>query len=259
MDNEKKILMEQVKELSKIVELKDEELLQKNTEIQKQRFEMQDMKLLLQTVQSRTEEIVKAERKSKEELNTANEIYETLRFFSADTEEREDRIDRKERDLQIRAEKLEQKEKKLKEKIIEMQNWEKTISGLQHRVYVQAAILGGLLLGVWLSAGLIGDLQRIVCFFGSWVSGMEGIAKGIPIFVIIFVVSGLIGGGCRCAHRYMDMVSLEVSFLVCLLGIMAKELFGLNSVVIVAAFEMTYVMIRSEIDARDPSSPFSRY
>ena len=74
VDDEKKILMDQVRELTKIVELKDEEIRKKDTEIREQKFQIQDMNLLIQEVQNRTDELLKEEKFSKKKLKERAEI-----------------------------------------------------------------------------------------------------------------------------------------------------------------------------------------
>mgnify|MGYP004473036853 CR=1 FL=1 len=258
MDEEKKILMDQLKELTKIVELKDEEIRQKNTEIREQKFQIKDMNLLIQEVQSRTEEILTEEKSSKKKLKEANELYDVMESFASDSLEREAKIDRKDQDLREREEELKQKEKNLDQKDFEIRNLKKTLSDQQRKIYMQAAILGSLLLGVWLSAGLIGDAKNIVRFADVLFSGSTGIAKVILILVVILVSTGLIKVGCRYVHRYLDMTSLNVSFLGCLAVIIAKEFLGWNSVTIFVAIEVIYVAIRSEVDARNENSLYYR-
>ena len=118
--------------------------------------------------------------------------------------------------------------------------------------------MGSLLLGVWLSAGLIGDAKNIVRFADVLFSGSTGIAKVILILVVILVSTGLIKVGCRYVHRYMDMISLEVSFMGCLVAIIAREFFRGNSVTIFVAIEVIYVIIRSAVDARNENSLYYR-
>lgn len=259
MDEEKKILMDQLKELTKIVELKDEEIRKKNTEIREKKFQIQDMNLLIQEVQRRTEEILTKEKKSKKKLKEANELYDVMESFASDSLEREAKIDRKDQDLREREEELKQKEKNLDQKDFEIRNLKKTLSDQQRKIYMQAAILGSLLLGVWLSAGLIGDAKSIVRFADVLISGSTGIAKAILILVVILVSTGLIKVGCRYVHRYLDMTSLNVSFLGCLAVIIAKEFLGWNSVTIFVVIEVIYVAIRSEVDARNENSLYYRH
>lgn len=258
MDEEKKILMDQLKELTKIVELKDEEIRKKNTEIREQKFQIQDMNLLIQEVQSRTDEILTEEKSSKKRLKEANELYDVMESFAADSLEREEKIDRKDQELREKEEELKQKKKFLDQKDFEIRNLKKTLSEQQRKIYMQAAILGSLLLGVWLSAGLIGDAKNIVRFADVLFSGSTGIAKVILILVVILVSTGLIKVGCRYVHRYMDMISLEVSFMGCLVAIIAREFFRGNSVTIFVAIEVIYVIIRSAVDARNENSLYYR-
>lgn len=258
MDDEKKILMNQVSELTKIVELKDEEIRQKNMEIREQKFQIQDMNLLIQEVQRRTEEILTEEKSSKKKLKEANELYDVMESFAADSLEREEKIDRKDQELREREEELKQKKKILDQKDFEIRNLKKTLSDQQRKIYMQAAILWSLLLGVWLSAGLIGDAKSIVGFADVLISGSTGIAKAILILVVILVSTGLIKVGCRYVHRYLDMTSVNVSFLGCLAVIIAKEFLGWNSVTIFVVIEVIYVAIRSELNARNENSPYYR-
>lgn len=258
MDDEKKILMNQVSELTKIVELKDEEIRQKNMEIREQKFQIQDMNLLTQEVQRRTEEILTEEKSSKKKLKEANELYDVMESFAADSLEREEKIDRKDQELREREEELKQKKKILDQKDFEIRNLKKTLSDQQRKIYMQAAILWSLLLGVWLSAGLIGDAKSIVGFADVLISGSTGIAKAILIVGVVLVVAGLIRIGCRYVHRYLDMTSVNVSFLGCLAVIIAKEFLGWNSVTIFVVIEVIYVAIRSELNARNENSPYYR-
>lgn len=258
MDDEKKILMDQVRKLTKIVELKDEEIRKKDTEIREQKFQIQDINLLFQEVQSRTEEILTEEKSSKKKLEMANELYDVMESFAADSLEREAEMDRKDQELQEREEELKKQEEILDQKNSEMQNLKNTLSDQQHKIYMQAAILGSLLLGVWFSAGLIGDVKSIVGFADVLISGSTGIAKGILIGVVALVVAGLIRIGCRYVHRYLDMISLEVSFVGCLAVIIAREFLGWNSVTIFVVTEVIYVAIRSEVDARNENSLYYR-
>ena len=259
VDDEKKILMDQVRELTKIVELKDEEIRKKDTEIREQKYQIQDMNLLIQEVQNRTDELLKEEKFSKKKLKEANELYDVMESFAADSLEREAKIDRKDQELREREEELKQKEKILNQKDSDMQNLKNTLSDQKRKIYVQGAILGSLLLGVWLSAGLIGDAKSIVGFVDMLLSGSTGIAKGILIVVVVLVVAGLIRIGCRYVHRYLDVTSVNVSFLGCLAVIIAKEFLGWNSVTIFVVTEVIYVAIRSEVDARNQNSLYYRH
>lgn len=259
VDDEKKILMDQVRELTKIVELKDEEIRKKDTEIREQKFQIQDMNLLIQEVQSRTDEILTEEKSSKKKLKEANELYDVMESFAADSLEREEKIDRKDQELREKEAELKQKKKFLDQKDFEIRNLKKTLSEQQRKIYMQAAILGSLLLGVWLSAGLIGDAKSIVRFADVLISGSTGIAKAILIVGVVLVVAGLIRIGCRYVHRYLDVTSVNVSFLGCLAVIIAKEFLGWNSVTIFVVIEVIYVAIRSEVDARNENSLYYRH
>lgn len=263
--NEKKILMEQVNELSKIVDLKDEE-------IRDLKFKLQDMNLLMQSLKKRSGEVLEKEKKAAEDLETTKELYELVSSSASDSIQREEKIEEREKQVQKEKENLDQREGNLKKRFLQVQYLEAKVLDMQHKVYIQSAFLGIILAVVWLRSGLIGDLKdllRIIERFFNGVSGLcdqigdawlpvDMIFKFFPVLIGIMIVAGLAFGMYRYITRYLDFRSLQLSFMGVLVGIIGKEFLKWNSVLIVLLIEVLYLVIRSERDARDINSPYNR-
>lgn len=263
--NEKKILMEQVSELSKIVDLKDEE-------IRELKFKLQDVKLLMQSIKKRSGEVLAKEKKAAEDLKFTKELYEVVSSSASDSIDREEKIEEREKQVQKEKENLDRREGNLKKRFLQVQYLEAKVLDMQHKVYIQSAFLGIILAVVWLRSGLIGDLKNLIRIIERFFDGVSGLCdqignawmpvgvifKFLPVLLVVMIVAGLVLGIYRYITRYLDFVSLQVSFIGALVGIIGREFVEWNSVLIVLVIEVSYLIIRSERDARDLNSPYNR-
>jgi hypothetical protein len=263
--NEKKILMEQVSELSKIVDLKDEE-------IRELKFKLQDVKLLMHSIKKRSGEVLAKEKKAAEDLKFTKELYEVVSSSASDSIDREEKIEEREKQVQKEKENLDRREGNLKKRFLQVQYLEAKVLDMQHKVYIQSVFLGIILAVVWLRSGLIRDLKNLLRIVERFFSGVSGLCdkignawmpvsvifKFLPVLLVVLLVAGLVVGMYRYITRYLDFVSLQVSFAGALVGIIGREFMEWNSVLIVLVLEVSYLIIRSERDARDLNSPYNR-
>lgn len=263
--DEKKILLEQVSELSKIVDLKDEE-------IRELKFKLKDMSLLIQSLKKHSAEILEKEKKAAEDLKFAKEMYELVNSTASESVERTDKVEEQIRRVKKEKENLEQREEELKKHFFQVRYLEAKALDMQHNVYMQTVFLGIVLVVVWLRAGLIGDLINLIRIVEGFFGGVSGICdqirraflpvgvifKILPVLIGGISVAGIVFGVYRYITRYLDFESLQLSFIGVLVGIIGKEFLKWNSVLIVLLIEVLYLVIRSERDARDLNSPYNR-
>lgn len=254
---EKKILINQLHELTMIVELQEKELQElkkRNSEFEKEKEELQRMKNEVQQDQRMIDRLL---------IEMGEDAGELLK---------------KESDLKNLRKFIDQEKKKNNEQSEALRAWKKRLVEADESYMVRKrtqeihnAIMFVLFLLMAADVCLVKDVKKLAgAVTAVWQLFYE-IGKNIQIpivgkviwiipFAVVIIVLGVFAFGVyRYLSRYADAVSMDVTYAAMYAAVLGATVLGWNSVAVFIVVETAYLIIRVKKDACDIYSPYSRY
>ena len=251
---EKRILLDQLRELTMIVDLQEKEI----EELKKSTADVKEEKKRLQ--------------KKKREIEQDQKLID--RMFMDLGESAEESL-RREKDLKNQKERIELERQQIEAQREELKTWERDLTKAverytecQKRQDMERVILFAVLVLMAADTCLIRDSRKLaeavaaawhfLNALGSKVQ-IPFLGVGIGIVLAVGVIVGIGMGTYRYLSRYTDEVSMYVTYAALYSAVLGSRITGMNSVVVFLLVEVVYLLIRTEKDAGDFFSPYSRY
>lgn len=251
---EKKILLEQLRELTVIVDLQEKEI--------------EELKKSAADVEEEKERLQKKKREIEQDQKLIDRMFMDLGESAGESLQRE-------KELKNQKERIELERQRIKEQREELKTWEKDLTEAvecyterQKRQDWNSVIMFSALVLMAVDTCLIRDSRKLaeavaaawhflkalgskvqIPFLGVWI--------GIVLAVGVIVGIGI--GTYRYLSRYADEISMYVTYVALYAAELGSRTAGMNSVVVFLLVEGVYLLIRIKKDAWDFYSPYSRY
>lgn len=264
---EKTVLLEQVQELVKIVDLKENQIqeLRKKLEVMEQRFQEQ---------QIYHNEILKREYEIKKKEEEAKKLYHIIMSGVEDSQTREEKAQEQSRQNEAEREELNKYRKRLKEAEKYLTDAKEHYQKKDLKLKINSGIVLGFVVTMALRSGIGTDAVELFASMkklaGSLIRIGRDISAGIPLPVIplfirtipivllVAVALIIIIAVYRYVSRYLDMTSMELTYGALYASILVSERFRINGAMFFLFVEAAYLIFRTEKDARDINSPYNR-